>query len=64
VALLYENETYKIIGEHQAQLINYLKASKLEVGLLFNFGSKSLEHKRIIFNVTDRIKIEDEESRG
>jgi len=40
----------KLIGEHQAQVINYLKTSKLEAGLLFNFGSKSLEHKRIILN--------------
>ena len=40
----------KLTTEHQAQLMNYLKTSKLEIGLLFNFGSKSLELKRIIFN--------------
>jgi GxxExxY protein len=38
----------KLTGEHQSQVMNYLKASKMEIGLLFNFGSKSLEHKRII----------------
>ena len=43
----------KLTGEHQAQVMNYLKASKLGIGLLFNFGSKSLEHKRIIFNALD-----------
>ena len=43
----------RLTGEHQAQVMNYLKASKLEIGLLFNFGSKSLEHKRIIFNIPD-----------
>ena len=32
---------------HLAQAINYLEAYDLEVGLLINFGSKSLQHKRI-----------------
>lgn len=31
-----------------AQAINYLEAYDLEIGLLINFGAKSLEHKRII----------------
>ena len=31
-----------------AQALNYLKAYKLEVGLLINFGSKSLTFKRIV----------------
>ncbi len=30
----------------EAQLINYLKATGLKVGLLFNFGAKSLQHAR------------------
>ena len=29
-----------IIKEHEAQLMNYLKATKIEVGLLLNFGEK------------------------
>jgi len=33
---------------HLAQILNYLKAYKLEVGLLINFGSKSLTFKRLI----------------
>jgi len=32
----------------EAQLLNYLKATKIRVGLLLNFGKKSLEIKRRI----------------
>jgi GxxExxY protein len=33
---------------HLAQVLNYLKADRLEVGLLVNFGSKSLTFKRLV----------------
>ena len=33
---------------HLAQAINYMEAYDLEVGLLINFGSKSLQHKRVV----------------
>jgi len=32
-------------AEHEAQLVNYLRATDIEVGLLLNFGKKP-EHKR------------------
>lgn len=32
---------------HLAQAINYLEAYELEVGLLINFGAKSLQYKRL-----------------
>jgi GxxExxY protein len=33
---------------HTAQLLNYLRAYKIEVGLLINFGSKSMTFKRLV----------------
>jgi GxxExxY protein len=33
---------------HIAQVLNYLKAYKLEVALFINFGSKSLTFKRLV----------------
>lgn len=33
--------------EHYAQLINYLKATRMEVGLLINFGNPKLEFRRV-----------------
>ncbi len=33
---------------HLAQVLNYLRAYKLEVGLLINFGGKSLTFKRLV----------------
>ena len=36
-------------GDHTSQVLAYLKASGLKVGLLFNFGRASLEMKRLVF---------------
>lgn len=42
--------------EHEFQLINYLKATDIEVGLLLNFGKKP-EFKRKIFTNDEKSKV-------
>jgi GxxExxY protein len=39
----------ELAEEHEAQLLNYLKATTIEVGLLLNFGVKA-EHKRKVYD--------------
>ena len=41
----------RLSGNEEAQLINYLKASGLNRGLLINFGAKQLQYKRLVFNL-------------
>lgn len=42
--------TETINDVHRAQILNYLRAYDLEIGLLLNFGRKSLEFKRFILS--------------
>jgi len=37
----------KLEDVHLAQAMNYIEAYNLEIGLLINFGAKSLQHKRV-----------------
>lgn len=37
-----------ITGVEEAQILSYLKATGLEVGLLINFGEQSLKYKRFV----------------
>lgn len=44
----------KLIKAHKAQVLNYLNASKSELGLLVNFGETSLKWERITrFNIQE-----------
>jgi len=38
----------KLTAEHEAQILNYLKATGIKLGLLINFGETSLKSKRLI----------------
>jgi GxxExxY protein len=46
--IMVELKAVSILNDlHLAQAMNYLEAYKLPVGLLINFGSKSMEFKRV-----------------
>jgi len=42
----------RMSGVEEAQVINYLKATRHQLGLLLNFGTRSLEHRRIVFTLS------------
>lgn len=49
--VIVELKAIKMLTEiEHIQLTSYLKASCLEIGLLLNFGSKSLDFKRMIYS--------------
>ncbi len=44
------NACKAIIGDHTAQLLGYLRASRIEHGLLINFGAPKLEVKKYVLS--------------
>ena len=49
--ILVETKATKGLSDvDQAQLIHYLKATKRTLGLLINFGTPSLQHRRLVRN--------------
>ena len=48
--VILEIKAVKAIDDsHQAQLINYLKATGIHTGLILNFGTSRLGYKRMVF---------------
>ncbi len=39
----------QLLSEHEAQLLHYLKATSVRVGLLLNFGAPSAQIERLVF---------------
>jgi len=50
VVLVELKAATKIIEAHEAQLLNYLRATNIEVGLLLNFGEKPDRKRKIYTN--------------
>ena len=51
-AVILELKATKVIdGIHEAQLLNYLKATGLNLGLILNFGSPKLQIRRLVYNL-------------
>jgi GxxExxY protein len=46
-----------IAPEHEAQLLNYLKGTEVELGLLFNFGPKPQFIRRILTNDKKTLRV-------
>ena len=40
----------KITSIEESQVLNYLKAAGLQLGLIINFGNNKLEWKRLIYS--------------
>ena len=50
IVILELKATTSLVKEHELQLINYLKATDIELGLLLNFGKKPEIRRKIFSN--------------
>ena len=50
LAMLELKSVKQLAEEHDAQLLNYLKATRIEVGLLLNFGTTAEVKRRVYDN--------------
>jgi GxxExxY protein len=50
--IIVETRTLDMLSDNEeTKVINYLKVSNLEKALLINFGTKSLQYRRLFFNL-------------
>jgi len=47
--------TKQLDEEHEYQLINYLKATKVELGLLMNFGKEAVYERKVFMNCNKKL---------
>jgi GxxExxY protein len=50
VVIIEMKAVKQLVDEHEAQLLNYLKATRIEVGLLLNFGPRPEVRRRVYDN--------------
>ena len=50
VILIELNAVGQIVEEHEAQLLNYLKSTKIEVGYVMNFGKSAVFKRKVLDN--------------
>ena len=55
--LVEPEATIELEDVHLAQILNYLKAYRIEVGLVIDFGSKSLPSKDLYCNMKPVISL-------
>ena len=49
--IVLELKSFSVLNsEHEAQVLNYLKATKMQLALLINFGASTLQYKRIVLS--------------
>jgi GxxExxY protein len=61
--VIVELKTAKALAlEHEAQLLGYLKSTRMQHGLLINFGSPRFEMRKFVWNEKNNTRAEQKES--
>ncbi len=55
--VLPELKAAQSLRSHEAQILNYLRATDMEIGLLLNFGSPRPQFRRIVFENSRKIRV-------